>query len=437
MRTGYALIGTSHHVAPVEERERIAIPDGDEGAAVAELVRSFGVPEAAVVNTCNRVELLLAGAESHTLVEAAHEFLGRRFGLNASWLDRYTYRKRDTDAVHHIFRVASSLDSLIVGEPQILGQTRRALAVAGEVGTAGPLLNRAFHQAFRVAKRVRTETRIAENAVSVSYAAVELGRKVFGSLQGRRVLVIGAGKMGTLALKNLVAAGASEVLVANRTVARAAELAGRYGGTAHSLEELDELLARADIVISSTGSQHFVVRHDAVRGALARRKYRPLLLIDIAVPRDIDPRCDALSNVYVYDVDDLQKVVEANLAARRAEAQRAETIVRAEADTFEKRMAEANVVPTIVELRERMNAVRDAELARTLRVAGGAGPDVQALLERYGQALINKILHEPTVALRSAAGGPDEAHVAAAARRLFGLGSAPDTERSDTDGDEA
>lgn len=421
MSHSIAIIGTSHHVAPLEERERLAIHDGDEASAVFELLKLPGVREAVVVSTCNRVEIVMAGAESPALLGATQQFLSDRFGLGEGWLDRYMYRKRDVDAVQHLFRVTSSLDSLVIGEPQILGQVKRAFALSGQAGGTGPLLNRVFHQAFRVAKRVRTETKVAENAVSVSYAAVELGKKVFGSLQGRRVLVIGAGKMGGLALQNLVAAGAREVHVINRTEARAHELAGRYGGTAHSFDKLDELLGQVDIVISSTGSQHFVVKHEMVKAALPKRKYRPLLLIDIAVPRDIDPRCESLQNVYVYDVDDLQKVVETNMASRRGEASRAEGIVLVEANDFQKKLAEVAVVPTIVGLRDRLTELRDSEFERIRRTEPALSPEAIEALQRYGHALINKILHEPTVALRESAKVGQQANMSAAVRALFAL----------------
>jgi glutamyl-tRNA reductase len=434
MAQSIALIGTSHHVAPLEERERLAIHDGDEPAAVNALLALPGVEEAVVVSTCNRVEIVVAGAESPALVSATQRFLKERFALNDAWLDRFMYHKREVDAVQHLFRVTSSLDSLVIGEPQILGQVKRAFAASGQVGGTGPLLNKTFHQAFRVAKRVRTETKVAENAVSVSYAAVELGKKVFGSLEGRKILVIGAGKMGGLALQNLVAAGAREVHVINRTEARAHQLAARYGGFAHGFDKLPELLGQVDIVISSTGSQHYVVKHDTVRDALARRKYRPLLLIDIAVPRDIDPRCESLTNVYVYDVDDLQKVVEANMASRRGEASRAEGIILAEANDFQKKLAEVSVVPTIVGLRERLTSMRDAELERIRRAEPQLDDAAIQALQRYGHALVNKILHDPTVALRESAQVGQQAAMAAAIRRLFALGDDDGTPRGQDNG---
>lgn len=415
------VLGTSHRVAPLEERERLAVPDGAEGATVRELLGVRGLDEVVVINTCNRVEFAIWTDDASAARERLRGAIAARAGADGAWLDRFTYDRTGRDAIEHVFRVAASLDSLVIGEPQILGQVKRAFAASSEAGGAGPRLTRLFQSAFRVAKRVRSETAVAENAVSISYAAVELARKVFDDLKGRRVLVIGAGKMGGLAIQHLIQAGADRIHLMNRTPARAHEMAARLGGTAHSLDELDTLLEEVDIVLSSTGSQHYVVRYDAVKRALSRRKYRPLFLIDIAVPRDIDPRCETLNSVYLFDVDDLEKVVEANLAARRAEAVKAEDIVRREAVDLVRWYQQAEVVPTIVQLREKLGSLRDAELEKLRRQHPNLPPEAYEAAERLAHSLINKVLHEPTISLRGAPENDPNGLLVAAVRSLFQL----------------
>lgn len=420
------VIGASHKSAPVEERERLSGTEDDAYDTVRSLLEQPHVEEAVLVSTCNRVEFYLAGPREAALTSArAH--LAERCGVSDSWLRKHTYAHAHRDALGHLFRVTSSLDSLVVGEPQIVGQVKSAFALAKDAGGTGPLLNRTFHHAFHAAKRVRTETGVAENAVSISYAAVELARKVFGSLVGKSVLVIGAGKMGALAFKNLRAAGIETVHVANRSRDRAVELAAQLGGIGHGLDELPKLLESVDIVISSTGSQSFIVRQDAVKAALVERKYRPLFLIDIAVPRDIDPRCDALQNVYLFDVDDLEKVVDANLQARRAEAARAEMLVREEVDAVLEWMRQGEVVPTIVSLRQKLTALKDDELERMLRENPDLPPEAHDAAQRMARALINKVLHEPTVSLRNATSTGHHGALVSAVRRLFDLTETPST----------
>jgi glutamyl-tRNA reductase len=414
------MLGLSHRTASIEERERLAI-EGDSVASFAHTVlQDGGVDECVVLSTCNRVEVYWATSDesAHQRVETA---LIQAHSLEDGWWNRFGYRHAGSDAVAHLMRVTSSLDSLIIGEPQILGQVKQAYEHCRSGGATGQWLNRLFPHAFKAAKRVRTETGVAENAVSVSYAAVELAKKVFGRLNGKSVLVIGAGKMGGLTIKHLRQAGVEQVHLANRTFARATETAERIGATAHALDELQDLLGRVDIVISSTGSQDYIVKHDAVQAALAVRKYRPLFLIDIAVPRDIDPRCERLSNVYVFDVDDLERVVESNLASRRFEAQRAESIIRDEVTVFNAWAAEAEVVPTIRGLREKLQALRDAEVERMKRQNPELSPEAIEAAERMARSLINKVLHEPTISLRQASGAGSGAPLVAAVRNLFAL----------------
>jgi len=425
------LLGCSHRVAPLEERERLAIRDGEEADTVVALCAEPGIDEAVVISTCNRVELVAAGPDIEVVRASLRAFVARRVGVNAAWFEKFTYERVGTEAVQHLLRVTSSLDSLVLGEPQIVGQVKKAYATASEAGGTGTALNRLFHHAFKTAKRVRNETAIAENAVSVSYAAVELAKKVFADLRGRSVLVIGAGKMGGLAVKHLVAAGATQVHIMNRTHARAVEMARRLGGIAHEASDLERLLGDVDIVISSTGSQDYVIKHDVAKRAVSKRMYRPLFLIDIAVPRDIDPRCDGLSNVYLFDVDDLEKVVESNLRARQAEAAKAEEIVRRETAELSVRFAEASVVPTIVGLREKLTSMKVAEIEKLRRANPELPPEAIDAAARMAHALINKILHEPTLSLRRSSATQHHKLLVLAVRSLFDLGSETDTAEAD------
>ena len=431
MTSSILLLGTSHRIAPVEERERFSVAEGAESELLHALLRLPGVEEAAVLSTCNRFELYLGARDDGAVVQQVLAFLAEQARVPAAWFERFFYVRRDNEAIQHLFRVAGSLDSLVLGEPQIMGQVKRAYAASQNAGGTGPVLNRLFHQALHVGKRVRTETAIAENAVSVSYAGVELARKVFDDLKGKSVLVLGAGKMGALSVQHLRAAGADRIHIVNRSPEKAQELALRMSGTAHGLDELDELLTRVDIVISSTGSQHYVVRYDAVKAAVARRKYRPLFLIDIAVPRDIDPRCDSLQNVYLFDVDDLQQVVESNRANRRTEAVKAEDIARRETDLMLAWIAEAQVVPTIVSLREKLTRLKDEELDRLRRANPDLPPEAIKAMERFAHSLINKVLHEPTATLRRSSASDHHQMLVAAVRSLFDLSEAP-SERTPT-----
>lgn len=426
-RRHVALVGLSHKSAPLEERERIAVDASSAADAAQSLLELEGVEESVVVSTCNRVEIYVAG-EAADLARRVGEHLCARSDINARWLEQYTYARGDRDAIKHLFRVTSSLDSLVLGEPQIVGQVKQAYAAAQDAGATGQWLNRLFTHAFKTAKRVRTETGVAENAVSVSFAAVELAKKVFGRLAGKSVLVIGAGKMGGLAVKHLRQAGVDRVHIANRSIERAREMATQLGGTAHTLGELPDLLSRVDIVISSTGAQSFVVPFDMAKDALTRRKYRPLFLIDIAVPRDIDPRCDGLTNVYLFTVDDLEKVVQANRAAREQEAMRAETIVDEETEAMLQWAAQAEVVPTIVGLRQKLNAIRDSEVERMKRQHPELSPEALEAAERLARAITNKVLHEPTISLREASGSPVQSTLVAAVRSLFALHDEIDTQ---------
>ena len=391
----FALVGLSHHVAPVELRERVTL----DSAAAAELARSLG--DAVCLSTCNRTELYLSSVDEERAVTALEELAGEP-------LDGVLYRLHEDAAAVHLFRVAGGLDSLVPGEGEILGQVRDAY----ESVTPGPMLDRVFRQALGVGKRVRTETAIGESPASVSSAAAALAAQVFGDLRGRRVLLVGAGRIGELAASNLASRGAEIAFVANRTVETARELAHRFGGTALSLDELSPTLGEVDVVLSSTSSPDAVVRAADVP---AKRR-APLFFIDIAVPRDLDPEIAELPGCFLYDIDDLEAVVAETLDGRRAEAERAEQLVAEEAERFRAWRASLDVVPAIASLRARAEEIRRAELAK-LRVSD----DERRTLESVTAQILNKLLHLPTVRMKEAAVSADGAVYADAVKHLFGL----------------
>lgn len=416
------VVGLSHKSAPVEIREKVAFASDCLHEALRTARDVAGVHEGVIVSTCNRVEIYAAGRRREEGVEGLCRFMARYHGVEEEKLRPHLYVFAGPDAVKHVFRVASSLDSMVVGEPQILGQVKDAYEKAAEGAATGLVLNRFMHKAFSVAKRVRTETRIAQSAVSISFAAVELARKIFGTLEGKRVLVVGAGEMCELAATHLMENGVSGVTVTNRTLARAEALAEKFGGRAVPFEEFREHLPEMDIVVSSTGAPHFVVEVEDVRAAMKARKQRPMFLIDIAVPRDVDPRVNDLPNVYLYDVDDLQGVVDANKKEREKEAEKAEQIVAEEVEGFLGWLRTLEVTPTIRALRERFDGIRKGEMEKTLKSFGGELTDKQRRsLEAMGQAIVNKILHEPTVYLKRLADEPELEFSVDAVRRLFGL----------------
>jgi glutamyl-tRNA reductase len=391
----FGLVGVSHHVAPVELRERVTL----DPAAAAELARSLG--DAVCLSTCNRTELYLASVDEERAVGALEALAGEP-------LDGVLYRLHEDDAAVHLFRVAAGLDSLVPGEGEILGQVRDAY----EAAAPGPMLDRVFRQALGVGKRVRTETAIGESPASVSSAAAALAAQVFGDLRGRRVLLVGAGRIGELAAANLVSRGAEIAFVANRTVETARELAHRFGGAAIGLDELGAKLGEVDVVLSSTSSPDAVVRAADVP---AKRR-APLFFIDIAVPRDLEPAIAELGGCFLYDIDDLEAVVAETLSGRRAEAERAEQLVAEEAERFRAWRASLDVVPAIASLRARAEEIRSAELAK-VRVSD----DERRTLESVTAQILNKLLHLPTVRMKEAAVRADGAVYADAVKHLFGL----------------
>lgn len=423
-------VGVNHRRAPVELREKVAFSSERIDAALEALVRLEGISEAMVLSTCNRVELYAAG-DPDTTPYRLGAFLHEFHGIEEGRLDEHLFRLVGEDALSHLFRVAASLDAIVVGEPQILGQVKDAYFRAAARKTTGPVLNKVMHRAFSVAKRVRTETRIATSAVSVSYAGVELARKIFGDIVGRECLLVGAGDMAELAARHFVERGA-RIIVANRSFERGRALADAFGGVARQLSELPGLLEEVDIVLCSTSAPGFVITKEMLKKAVKRRRYRPLFLVDIAVPRDIDPRVGELESVYVYDVDDLQGVVADNLEQRRGEADRAEDIVREEVLRFAKLTREQRAVPTIKALRQYMLEVALAEADKTLVVLGDKASEKQKKsVEAMAKAIVNKVLHEPINRLKeqSARNDPHAADLFVAVQELFDLQLADESDK--------
>jgi glutamyl-tRNA reductase len=415
----FVLIGVNHRTAPVEVREQFAISEARLPEAVKELATYPGIEEGLIVSTCNRVELLARTVNGTADLNGC---LRKLYGFDPEPYREYLYEYREREAVRHIFRVASSLDSMIVGEPQILGQVKEAYATARAVGAVSSQLDALLTRAFAVAKRVRTETAVATSAVSVASVAVDLAKKIFGNLQGKSVFLVGAGKMSELAARHLLAHGAKQIYVANRTYDRAVALAKKFNGEAIPFEQLYESVPRADIVISSTGAPHAIFNKEHGERFLSRRRNRPMFFIDIAVPRDVDPEMNKLDGIFVYDIDDLQQVVSSHVADRRAEADRAEAIVQMEVEKFQARLQTLDVVPTIVSLQEHLETVRQAEIDRVRGRLGALTAEQELAVEALSRGIINKIMHTPITTLKSAARESAEVTtVVDLVRKLFGL----------------
>jgi glutamyl-tRNA reductase len=428
------LLGVNHTTAPIEVRERLAIPAARLADATRTLVHQPGIREGLILSTCNRVEFFTLqenGSDNHAettpdLLRFLHEY----FSLPAAMLAPHLYEFREREAVRHLFRVASSLDSMVVGEPQILGQVKESWTVARQVGAVSTTLDPLLQRAFSVAKRVRTETQIGSSSVSIASVAVDLARKIFGSLHGKTVLLVGAGKMSELAARHLIQHGATSILVANRTEARAEKIAATIAAsvTSRSLEtdDSDDLPAtcttevipfgnlyeqapRADIVITSTGSPKQLFSQAHARQFMSRRRNRPMFFIDIAVPRDVDPRMNEVEGCFVYDIDDLSQVAQANQADRHREAAAAETIVTGEVDRYHQRLQSLDAVPAILALQQNAEAVRQTELARTTAklAATPFTPAQQAAVEALTRSLTSKLLHAPLTGIRQAAATGD------------------------------
>ena len=398
-RDSIVLLGVNHKTTPLEIREKLALSSGYE-EPLQELGSVDGVKEHYLLSTCNRVEVLYT---TENLDETKRKVLHFLFkdAVPEQDLDKYVYHYENEEAVQHLFLVASSLDSMIVGEAQILGQLKEAYRFASEQKTSGSILNKLLHKSFFVAKRVRTETRIGASAVSISYAAVELARKIFGQLDNKSVMLVGAGEMAELAAEHLVGQGVANVVVANRTLERAVNLARRFNGQAVSLDELIEQLEYVDIIISSTGATGTILSKKDVKPIMRERRNRPLFFIDIAVPRDLDQDINDLDNVYLYDIDDLNNVVEMNRAERDKEAVKAERIVSEETLKFSRWLDTMEVNPTIVELRKMADSICKVELEKTLGKMKDISPKEQKSIEKMASAIVAKMLHNPMQFLKS------------------------------------
>jgi glutamyl-tRNA reductase len=414
------LLGINHKTASVEVRECIAFAEDETKSALHSLLGKSFIKEALLFSTCNRVEILLVTDNKTRAVEETKAFIAEFNKIPLEQFEDALYLHEGDDAVRHVFRVASSLDSMVVGEPQILGQVKEAYRTATDEKASGVILNRLLHRTFFVAKRIRTETGIGDRAVSISYAAVELARKIFGELADKTVMLIGAGEMAELAVEHLIRYNANKVWVANRTFETGVELAKQFNGQAIRFEEILESLKTVDIIISSTGSPDYVIQSDQVKGLLRKRRNRPLFFIDIAVPRDIDPELNRLNNTYVYDIDDLKGVIDENVEDRQKEAIKGERIVDEAVIRFREWYESLDVVPTIVALRNKMESIAAAELKKTLQSSMISEQDAAALQKMAG-SLINKILHDPTRFLKRNGMHEDKSFYIDTVRKLFKL----------------
>jgi glutamyl-tRNA reductase len=413
--------GMSHLTAPVGVREQLALEAEKIREILSELHGRGYFAEIMILSTCNRVEVYGVAEAPGEAREAVWSRLGAQRGLGLRELEPMLYTKTEEETVRHAFRVAASLDSMLLGEPQILGQVKDAFSLAQSASTVGSVLHSLMSQAFSVAKKVRTETEVGRHAVSISFAAVELGRKIFGTLEGKSVLLVGAGEMAELAARHLVEQGALPIYVANRTWSRALELAGVLGGRAVPFDELYAMLSEVDVVITSTAAREPIIRAREVEEAREARRARPLFFVDIAVPRNVESAVNELEDVFCYDVDDLRSVVESNLRERQREAHRAEALVSREVEHFTARQRGLDVVPTIVSLREKLETIRRAEVDKALGRLPEADDEMRRVLEALSQSIVNKILHAPTVKLRDSSRAGHGHRWIESISELFGL----------------
>ncbi len=414
------VLGISHRTSAVELRESLAFDAAQLPLVLERLRAQSHVREAMILSTCNRVEVFVVGDAQGTTADGLIDFLSAERRVSRELLVTHSFHFTGQSAARHVFRVAASLDSMVVGEPQILGQVKAAYRVAAESRSVGPVLNRLCHRAFRVAKRVRTETRIGDHAVSVGFAAVELARKIFDTLDGKVVLVLGAGEMADLAARNLAAAGANKIWIANRTLERAVRMAEEFHGEVVPWNDLAARLPEVDIVVCSTGASSYVVTQPMVHAALKRRKGRSMFFIDISVPRNVDPEVNHLDNAYLYDVDDIEKVVDANWQARRVEAARAERILDQEVERFLDWLHELDANPVIRDIQDRWEAIRQGELDRHKSWLSRLGDDDRREVAELTRALMSKLLHAPLSQLKACRSNGSLAYVDAA-RVLFDL----------------
>jgi glutamyl-tRNA reductase len=416
------LLGVSHRTAPVDLREKLDFSSRDLGAAVEALVARSSAAESVVLSTCNRSEIYIASTDAEHARDEVVGFLSDYHQLPLDAFLPHLFAHRDMAAARHLFRVAAGLDSLVVGEPQILGQVKDAFQTAAERHCTGPLLSKTFHWAFGVGKRVRSETALGEGAVSVSFAAVALARKIFGRLEGRRVLVVGAGEISGLTAQHLRSQGVAEIVITSRTAAHADALAAQVGGRTVPWADMRRAIADADIVLTATGSQRPIISRDDVQAVTGRRRPEPLFIIDVAVPRDVDPAVSDIEQVFLYNVDDLQGIVQENLARRSAEIARAEAIVAEEVSRFTVWQRSRRAIPTVVALRQRFDDIRRAELQRLEPRLSALPADARARLDEVTRLIVEKLLLEPTEQLKALPDEETQAAYTEAVNRLFRLG---------------
>jgi len=414
-----SLTGLNHNTAPVEVRERLAFQPALLASAVYELCHTPGVQESVILSTCNRVEIAVTADDSVDVSSTLSDFLARVREVDPQWLRQYLYHHQEKDAIRHLFRVASSLDSMVLGEPQILGQLKDAYEVAKTQGALTGFLDTVMTRAFGVAKRVRSETEIGQNAVSISYAAVELARQIFGSLRGKKVLIIGAGKMSELAARHLERNGVSEIAVTNRSPERAQAMAELFRGRIVDYQNFVSVLPEMDVVIASSGAPHFILTREAMRKVIGARRNRPMFLIDIAVPRNIEPTINELDNVFLYDIDDLRTAVVQNRKGREQEAQAAERIISDEVERTLTRLKAREMGPVIVGLQQQLEAVCSGELERVRSKLGTLTPQQQEAVDALMRGIVNKVAHGPIAELRRQASEPGGHTVIEVIRRVF------------------
>ncbi len=413
------VLGLNHKTANVNIREKLAFNGDKLNEGIFALKGLPEIDEAAILSTCNRVEIYTLAKDSTNSAEAIKDFLSKYHSINRDELEKPLYFFSGSDAVRHVFRVASSLDSMIIGEPQILGQLKDAFDFALNKKTTGVILNKLMKNAISTAKRVRTETRIAENAVSISFAAVELARKIFKELSGKSFMLLGAGEMAELAARHLVSNGVKDVKVANRTFERGCELAQDFNGRAVRFEDLLTELVSTDIVICSTGASDYVLKKEHMQKIMKERRHKPVFLIDISVPRNIDPDINNIDNVYLYNIDDIQEVVDTNILERKKEAEKAAKIVDEEVEKFTKWMASLDSVPTIVALREKAEEIKNEELEKFKNKFPDIDADKMKAVEYVATSIINKLIHPPMVALKE--NSEDRNELIAMIKKLYGI----------------
>lgn len=415
------IVGLNHKTSPIEIREKLSFPSQTIGEPLKKLTNHFGLNEGVILSTCNRVEVLAITNDMEKGVWQIKRFLSDYHAIPLEKLDEHLYVHLGEDAVKHLFRVGAGLDSMVMGEPQILGQVKDSYGYAVQFNTAGVIVNKLYHKAFQVAKRIRSETKIGESAVSISFAAIELARKIFGDLSGKSCMLIGAGEMAELAAKHLLTNGIREILVANRTYEKAVEMVKGFGGTAIMFREFPHYLKNVDIVIASTGAPNFIIRPDQIHEVMRERKQKPMFFIDISVPRNIDPLVNNVDNCYVYDVDDLQGVVVANLQERAKEAEAAEKIVEEEIEKFYRWIKSLDVVPTIISLRQTCDQIRKAEMQKGLASLNHLSEKDRKVLDAMTSAIVNKILHHPVTHLKKEANKVEGDLYIDTIRKLFDL----------------